>query len=179
MYDKMGKPDTFVLIVAALSEKLVQKENELGELRTHIASDHEKMDDMQYNLTDLRRECDSLREENSTYRDRQYRLENQVYDLQNKIHTQDYITAENARMREELLQLKYGNGTAEERARTYMEKEGARQWQAGNKILCIKGVRECTGWGLKEAKDYSEANGPTVEPAPKTQPSEDLKRQTG
>lgn len=181
----MPKPDTFVLVVAALSEKLVQKENECFELKAHISADHAEMDEMQRTITDLRTqaesrydELDELRVSNSNLSQDKWRLENRVYDLEGRVRNSDYLNAEVTRLKEELLTLKYGNGSPDERARTYMEREGARLWQEGNKILCIKGVRECTGWGLKESKDYSEANGPTVEPAPKTKPSEDLARKS-
>ena len=59
----MPKPDTFVMMVAMMSEKLVQKENECFELRTHISDDHAEMDEMQRTITDLRRQVETECEE--------------------------------------------------------------------------------------------------------------------
>lgn len=39
-------------------------------------------------------------------------------------------------------------------AKEYMAKEGTRLCREGNKVDAIKGVRQATGWGLKESKDY-------------------------
>lgn len=184
----MPKPDTFVLVVAALSEKLVQKENECFELKAHISADHAEMDEMQRTITDLRTqaesrydELDELRVSNSNLSQDKWRLENQVYDLEGRVRNSDYLNAEVTRLKEELLTLKYGVGDPEARVRNFMLKEGGKLWSEGNKIACIKGVRECTGWGLKESKDYSEAWGPKYAPQSDETPSgtkrsEDLAR---
>lgn len=169
-------PDTFVLVVAALSEKLVEKERMCVELADHIKEDHAHMDDMQRTITDLRAqseskydEMDELRVRNENLSNDKYRLENRVYDMEAKLRNQDYIEAENARMKEELLTLKYGVGGPDTRVRNFMLKEGGKLWSEGKKIECIKGVKMCTGWGLKEAKDYSEEWGPRYAPEPTSQ----------
>lgn len=172
-----AKPDTFVLVVAALSEKLVQKENECFDLKAHIAADHAEMDDMQRTITDLRAQAEDMYD----LRAEKNRLEDKVYSLESKVRNQDYLEAECARLKEEVLTLKYGAGDAHQRVRNYMLREGGKVWAAGNKILCIKGVKEVTGWGLKEAKDYVEEWGPryadTSEETPSgTKRSQDLAR---
>jgi cell division protein FtsB len=172
-----AKPDTFVLVVAALSEKLVQKENQVCELQAHIEADHAEMDNMQRTITDLRVQA----EEQYDLRAERNRLEDKVYSLESKVRNQDYLEAECTRLKEELLTLKFGPGDAHQRVRNYMLKEGGGVWAANNKILCIKGVKEVTGWGLKEAKDYVEEWGPryadTSEETPSgTKRSQDLAR---
>jgi len=158
------KPNAYVAIVALMSEQLVQAEATMLDLRAHITADHAEMDEMQRTITDLRTqaeskydELDNLRTSNQEYSEKNWRLQNQVYDLESKVGNHSYLTAECERLREEVLTLKYGNGTPEERASAYMKAEGESVLRGGNRILCIKGVKECTRWGLKEAKDYVEA----------------------
>jgi predicted RNase H-like nuclease (RuvC/YqgF family) len=176
----IGKPDTFVLVVAALSEKLVTLENQRGEMEDHIRADHAEMDVMQGRLTEYSRECESLRDENSNLRTENYNLKDRLYSLESKVRYQHSLEDECARLKEEVLKLKYGSGTPSERVSAYMRTEGERILADGNKILCIKGVKECTGWGLKEAKDYVEAYKPTVsyETPSGTKRSEDLVRKS-
>lgn len=183
----MPKPDTFVLVVAALSEKLVQKENECFEVRLALTNAEEELSDIRANRDRLYDECDNLRIQVQNLQDTNDRQRRTISDLDYKAQDNTYYKNRCATLEQELLSLKYGGETdPHKRAISYMEKEGGKLWAEGNKIQCIKGVRECTGWGLKEAKDYSEAEGPKFAPkllqeesGPHTKPSEDLARKVG
>lgn len=174
----LPKPDSFVMMVTILSEKLAQKEAECLALQAHISADHEEMDDMQRRLTTKSEECSDLytRNDNLVYDIDRLRRENS--DLRARQPSYDYYRDRCATLEQELLSLKFGGETDPfKRAATYMKNEGGKLWVGGNKIACIKGVRECTGWGLKEAKDYSEAEGPKFsDNGPGTQRSQDLAR---
>jgi len=183
----LPKPDSFVMMVTILSEKLAQKEAEVLTHLAHISADHEAMDDMQRTLTDKREECENLyvKNDNLTYDINSLRRENES--LRARQPSFDYYKDRCATLEQELLSLKFGGETdPNKRVITYMQREGGKMWADGNKIGCIKGVRECTGWGLKEAKDYSEANGAKFAPklleeenGPHTKPSQDMVRKTG
>lgn len=180
----LPKPDSFVMMVSILSEKLAQKEAECLALQAHISADHEAMDDMQRTLTDKRVECEDLyvKNDNLTYDINRLRRENG--DLRAKQDNTTYYQNRCAALEQELLTLKYGGETDPyKRASTFMQKEGGQMWHNGNKIGCIKEVRACTGWGLKEAKDWCESNGPSFAPkllesdnGPGTKRSQDLAR---
>jgi hypothetical protein len=186
----LPKPDTFVLVVAAMSEKMVSLENQRYELEAHIRADHEKMDDMQRDLTDKRRECEEahIARENLSYDIDRLRRENG--DLRARQPSFDYYKSRCEQLEQELLALKFNGETDPlKRVETYMNGEGGTLWSKGMKIECIKGVRMCTGWGLKEAKDWCEANGgkfahkvpslPTLEDSgPHTKPSQDMVRKS-
>ncbi len=140
------KPDTFVMMCALMSDKMVQQSMTIGSLEAHIVGDHAEMDEMQRTITDLRRQLE-------TANDKLYRMGPDNY-YQRRCGELEQV---NSRLYEEVRQLRrkaYGEG--ESGARAYMEAEGAKLWET-NKIATIKGVRECTGWGLKETKDWCEA----------------------
>jgi hypothetical protein len=42
------------------------------------------------------------------------------------------------------------------KAEAWMQEQGIKLFQHGDKIGCIKGIRFATNWGLKESKDYCE-----------------------
>jgi len=154
------KPDTFVLVVAALSEKMVQKENECVELRDHIASDHASMDDMQRTITDLRVQCERLQDKAD---DVDY-FRTRYQDMSHKMEGYEHLRSQNAELWEQVRVLKmenhklrYGGQTPEETANNYMLSQGRQVWERGDRIQCIKEVREVSGWGLKETKDWCEA----------------------
>lgn len=139
------KPDTFVLVVAAMSEKMVEQERTIMELSDHIRGDHEAMDDMQRTITGLRESLSLISANNENF-DYMKRRADELYEQVRN------LTIENAR-------LKYGGNTPEETARAYMKAHGVDKWNNPNlgKIGTIKVVREITGWGLKETKDFCEA----------------------
>ena len=122
---------------------------ELGEPRhvvaqdAHIRADHDTKDVDQRTITDLRTRLDTM------------------YD---KVAEMEYIRSRNAelenlnaQLRRDNHKLRFDGLSSEECAKAYMEGQGKAEWHNGNKIACIKGVRECTGWGLKDSKDYCEA----------------------
>lgn len=163
------KPDTFVIMCAAMSEKMVEQQNTILDLTTHLASHHETMDADQRTISDLRDQLEEvwgLREAN----ERQKRT---ISDLSYKVEHYDSLRRENERLSAEVRELKlatykvkYGGQTPEEVANNYMKVEGLQVCNRprspdpnvfSGKIDCIKVVREMTGWGLKEAKDFVEA----------------------
>lgn len=154
------KPDTFVLVVAALSDKLVEKETEIAEMVAHITRDHATMDEMQERNTHLSNQVDTmydLREENRS-------LRSQVTSLRGKAENYDYLSSQNnelhaqvRKLQTEIHKLTYGGQTPEETANAYMLAQGVSKWLEGERIGTIKVVREVTGWGLKEAKDFCDA----------------------
>lgn len=183
MYNNMPKPDTFVLVVAALSEKLVQKENECYTLRQELTSAQEEVSYQKDSKEQMYAEVDNLRMQVANLSDANARQRNTISDMSYKAENLTYYQDRCAKLEEEVRALKYGCGDPDQRVRNFMLKEGGKLWSEGNKIACIKGVRECTGWGLKESKDYSEVWGPRYAPecedCPKTMPSEDLARKAG
>lgn len=166
------KPDTFVIMCAAMSEKMVEQQNTILDLTTHLAGHHEQMDDMQHTITDLR-----------TQLEEKYHLQDQVYELQATVralrpraercdelkNSYDTLYAEVRKLRAEKLRGELNlplQATPEEAANAYMLLHGVKQYDLpyepgspvlGGKIQCIKVIREVTEWGLKESKDFVEA----------------------
>lgn len=167
MFSLGGKPDTFVMMVAMMSEKLVEKETELGELRAHLAMHHADMEADADLITTLREEHTNLRVQNENLIDANNRQRRTIAELEGKVRDVEWIRPEYERMKQELLTLKYGGEKdPHKRAEVYMTREGGKTWASGNKIECIKCVRECTGWGLKETKDWCEQNADKYLPKP-------------
>lgn len=162
---------TFTTMLALLTTKLVDAETHISDQETHIRADHEEMDRMQRTITDLRTRNEEMYDEKR-------RLEDRVWELESKERIEDDLRTQVERLKEEVRTLKYGEGPVGTRLHTYMAREGGKLWNEGNKILCIKGVRECSGWGLKESKDWAEANGPTYAPKVASAPSLDLKEES-
>lgn len=164
------KPDTFVLTVAAMSEKMVEQANRIFDLENHLASHHETMDADQRTITDLREQLEevwNLREQVETQRrtisDLRYRADN--YDNMRRENDRLYAEVQNLRTEKIKRDLNISPlATPEEAGNTYMLLHGVKVWYtpstpevAGGKIECIKVVRSLTGWGLKETKDFVEA----------------------
>jgi ribosomal protein L7/L12 len=187
------KPDTFVLMVAAMSEKMVELENGRVDLLTHISQDHAEMDRMQETITDLRRQAEDKCDELSDLRLQVQNLRDTTDRQRFALGDVAYLRTQNVelqarvqKLESENYKLKYDGKTPEEVALQYMVLEGGKVWADGQKITCIKEVRACTQWGLKEAKDWCEANGskfapePNVEEkGPNTRPSQGQVRKTG
>ncbi len=152
--------ETLLVIITTLSEKVEGQGLLMVELTDHIKRDHTSMDDMQYTITDLRRQLESttdMSEEN-------YRLRTEVYDMRDKVEHYESMRSRNEEMyaqvrklQQENHQLTWGGKTPEETATAYMVNQGASVWAEGRKIDCIKVCREVSGWGLKETKDFCEA----------------------
>lgn len=163
----MRKPDTFVLVVAALSEKLVQKENEISDLLTYNQQQRQELEDTERTISDLRQECQEMwdaREENRTLNDR-------ISYISSKLESYEYMRTQNAELYQrvrtlenENYKLRFGGATPEETATAYMKDQGVAEWSS-NRIGVIKNVRQITHWGLKEAKDWCDAY---VQPQPAT-----------
>lgn len=164
------KPDTFVLMCAAMSEKMVEQQNHILDLTTHLAAHHEQMDADQRTITDLREQLEevwSLREQVETQR-------RTISDLRYRSDNYENMRQENERLYVEVRKLQTEKvrrdlnisplATPEEAGNTYMLLHGVEVYNristpevAGGKIECIKVVRSLTGWGLKETKDFVEA----------------------
>lgn len=155
----MHKPDSFVMMVALMSEKMVQQERVIVDLNTHISDDHAHMDDMQRTITSLKEEREELWARCDT-------LSNQVRNLAQQSESFDYLKRNHdelyvqvRKLQVENARLMYGGNSPEETANAYMKAHGVSRWNDENlgKIGTIKVVREITGWGLKETKDFCEA----------------------
>lgn len=135
-----------MVIVTTLTEKITVQdlvcegyEKSLADLQAHIDRHHLDMDDMQFTISDLRRQVNTKYEEEERMRTQINELYAQVRTLQTENH-----------------KLTYGGQTPEETANAYMQAQGATKW-ATDKIGTIKVCREVSGWGLKETKDFCEA----------------------
>ncbi len=129
--------ETLKVIVQALAEKVEAQALTITDLNDHITRDHAEMDRMQYTITDLRRQGEwrgDLEHDLSYYRARCNQLEAEVRRLE--------LVADPEK---------------EGRINAYMRNHGESLLRFGKKIECIKGVREVSGWGLKESKDFVEA----------------------
>jgi len=142
------------------------------ELCKIIAEQSEKLNDCdglkEGVIADLRNEADDLR--NARYEltniITSYRNEND--DLQNRLNASEHDLHE-ARAEIDKLNLKIRSMLAQDPAvqqiaSDYMRNEGQHlRFYSGktpdqfNKIGCIKAVREKTGWGLRDSKDFVEA----------------------
>lgn len=165
------KPDTFVLVTAAMSEKMVEQATRIFDLESHLALQSEQMYADQRTISDLRSqvsEMHNLRECN----ERQSRT---ISDLSYKHAAQvNNLKQENEQLYDEVRQLRIEKArrdlcislqaTPEEAAIAYMQMYGVDMWNkpstpdvAGGKIECLKVVRSLTGWDLRPAKDFVEA----------------------
>lgn len=131
----MNKPDTFVLIVAAMAEKLVEKE-------AQISTYHDEMNDMERTMSDLRQE------------------NRRMYDQVDKL---PYLHSRNEelqhmvdKLRRQVHALQFAGKSPEETAIAYMNAQGIHLWHTNSWIACIKEVRQLTQWGLKDAKEWCE-----------------------
>lgn len=121
--------DDFVSLLALLNDKIQSQAQEIKNLNDRIY----RMEDDTSSVRYLREDLEYARNEVERYRN----LYNTTY-------------AENQR-------LKLENPKVKEDLESYMVREGDTLLRQGNKIACIKEVRNLTGWGLKESKDYVEA----------------------
>src|SRR5688572_10123991 len=130
------KPDTFVLTVAAMSEKMVGQANRIFELETHLTAHHEQMDADQRTITDLREQLEevwNLREQNETQR-------RTISDLRYKSDNYDNMRRENERLYAEVQYLRTEKvkrdlnisplATPEEACNTYMLLHGAKVYNS-------------------------------------------------
>jgi len=147
----MVKPDSFVMLAALMSDKLVQMENTIADLNSHISDDHAQMDEMQNTITDLRRQLEARYDELN-------RLRQQAGDAAYYEQKVRQLEADNAQLRMKV------DPEINERVESYMKTTGVYLWLKGEKIACIKGVRDATRmnsslppWGLKETKDFCES----------------------
>lgn len=147
----------FLAMLTIMTTKLAECEAECVELQDHINRDHTYMDEQARTINELRDQID--------FNDRHMRRVRED-DLRSLDYSRNRIATleeEVRQVKEELLKLKYGGETPEERANAYMAKEGSRISRILNpkvgegKIAAIKVVREITGWGLKDTKDFVEA----------------------
>jgi uncharacterized coiled-coil protein SlyX len=146
---------TLLVLVSTLAEKVsVQElvcegyERVNADLQTHIDRHHLDLDDMQFTISDLRRQL----EEKYESMERMRTQNNELYAQVRKLQSDNY-------------KLTYGGQTPEETANAYMARQGVEVCNRpyvspdvlSGRIAAIKVVREITGWGLKESKDFVEA----------------------
>lgn len=181
--------DTTIALMLAQMTIIESLDKEAAAAIAHINADHEFMAEQANIISDLRRQL----EENGNYyaeskraiQEENKRLRDQMYDMRPKVEgfdslkaKYDGVCAELDALRQEHTKLKLGLtglDTNEQVASTYMQRRGLEMW-AVNKIDTIKVVREVTGWGLKEAKDFCEnyirnASATVEESGPQTQRS--------
>ena len=121
--------DQFVTLLAILNTKIQDQAQTIRDQQDRIYDLEGRTTDTRWLKEDLER----AREESSN-------LRTQVYNLQAECQR---LRLENPKVKEDL--------------ESYMTREGDTLIRQGSKIAAIKGVREITGWGLKESKDYVEA----------------------
>lgn len=141
-------PNKIVTLLALLTPELVATELEVGALAQKCAEQDRDIDQLNNDKYDLRSEVERLNGElrslNYLRSDLEYykgRCEALGAQLSSYQHKEAMDRQKN--MPESFL--------------TYIVGEGRRTYESGNKIPCIKHVRELTGWGLKESKDFVEA----------------------
>lgn len=147
--------ETLLVIVSTLTEKItVQSLVEEGhakvlrEKEAHIARHRLDLDDMQFKVSDLRRQLAKRYDTNESLRSRNEELYAQVRKLQ-----------------QENYKLTYGGNTPEEIATAYMQRQGVEVCERpyvspdvlSGRIAATKVVHEITGWSLKESNDFVEA----------------------
>lgn len=143
------------------------------ELCKIIAEQSEKLNDCdglkEGIIANLSNEADDLRNDRYELTDIITSLRNENDDLQNRLNASEHDLHE-AQAEIDKLNLKIRSGLAQDPvmrqiASDYMRNEGQYLRHAFspetvpqlNKIGCIKAVREKTGWGLKDSKDFVEA----------------------
>ena len=153
------KMDAFVLVVAAMSDKMVEMATAQFEQEEHLARHHEQLDERARTISSLREQVEDL------YAQRD-RLSSQVRDLLEVARERDTYKGDYARLMEECQKLRQENYkweyglqglTDTEAAKSYMNSRGERLW-ADAKIAVIKVIRQVTGWDLHVAKGWCEAH---------------------
>jgi len=161
--------DTTMALMLAQMTIIESLDKEAANHVAHIIADHAKMDEMQFTISDLRRQL----EENGNYyaeskraiQEENKRLRDQVHTMRAKVEGYDTLQANYDKVCDELSAIRQehtrtklgltGLDTNEQVANTYMRNRGLETW-ANDKIGTIKVVREVTGWDLKTAKDFCE-----------------------
>ncbi len=107
--------------------------------------------------------CDSRLDEINRLQDRLYEQERKVRDYDRMVEDRDYymnaLSKANQELQTalaELRQYKVSDPGIKGKADTFMA-DNPHLHDMSCRISCIKEVRQLTGWGLKETKDYVEA----------------------
>lgn len=164
----MHKVDPFVMVVAAMASKMVEQHTALTLSDIVISEGREVVDDLvaqNESLSEanahLERECESLRDANFELRTQMRTYRDKAEDADYWKTAYDNVFAELQTMRIEKRRKELNiapSATPEEAGSTYMILVGRERWENGGKIDTIKEVRQLTGWGLKETKDFCEAH---------------------
>lgn len=78
-------------------------------------------------------------------------------DLENTREECNRLREECNRLREDLRGFQHAGPVVKVNLFAYLTRQGKTTWGNNGKIQCIKEVRNITGWGLKETKDFCEA----------------------
>ncbi len=153
-------PDPFVALLALLNTKITAQSEVIVQLTEDDRASQRRTEDLQYDNHSLRSQVERLTSQMRSFESYKVRCE---------------------QLECEVRELRYGalSVPVYERLNNYMKAEGCKQLADGNKIAAIKGVREVTGWGLKESKDYVESHKTPVVPPPAQTIGELIKSKLG
>jgi hypothetical protein len=128
--------------VRTLFEKCHEQEEENATLSKRNAALHRENSTLSENNDSLSKRIMNLIGEQNRLQDKISNMELRALDLESELRTS---------------YLQKGQLGLPERLFTYLCGEGSALYRDGKKIQCIKGVREVTGWGLKQSKDFVES----------------------
>lgn len=159
-----------VALAALLTNEMLNQEERIAHLNDLLTEANEFNRQLEQKVVDL----NARLEENASYHSEataaikaeNVRLRNQLDDWRARIENVGHVASSNNDLRAQVrklqaenYKLRFGGHTTEEVAQAYMRNQGAETWAQGApaKLNTLNVIREITGWGLREAKDWCEA----------------------
>lgn len=132
--------DRFITMLSLLTAQIKEQDETITEKSDTITSLYHQLDNLR---------CNHVSNANE--------LERQLYNCEDRIRelTRELNDTRTKLWKAETI-LGVNNLPDKDKAEAYMVAEGDARWAKGEKIAVIRGCREATHWGLKEAKDYCE-----------------------